>query len=442
LAGATESSAKNRGGKSQLYFGCSLKNEQATKKGKSPMNDKLVLPSQIPWEEIKGKDLEELLYWLFDSMGARDLEWRIGGKGSGASDQGRDLELSFHVSSPDGDLVKQKWWIEAKGRSGVVEPTEVKSAVINAAGKTDVDVLVIATNRAFSNPTRDWVKDWQRDHARPKVKLWERTELENLCSKNPIAVIRLFGKALSPQGRLEVTKTKLWDYASYTDEPTLIDLWRARNELTIDAPSLIALVSSEIANGDINARSWAMFVDEQTVLDSLGDGLVNCLYLVFRVNDSGVRQEPLIGGLAHLVLVCDDRLGATATSKLLSVVWEQKGYPEQIRKAVLHPVLQLLLTQIRDVCTSDCRRVSTDRILLSEKEVTKYWNQLFLTTEEMESKERLIVSIESPKIPCKVGFRLSKKRSCPLCHNDAPEDNILQTLKTIKTVADFRKSNR
>ncbi len=71
------------------------------------MADTLFIPTEIPWQDLKGKDLEELLYWLFDAMGAKELEWRIGGSGSGTSDQGRDLELSFYVSTPDGDLVGQ-----------------------------------------------------------------------------------------------------------------------------------------------------------------------------------------------------------------------------------------------------------------------------------------------------------------------------------------------
>ena len=93
----------------------------------------LIIPSKIPWDDIKGKDLEELLYWLFTSMGAKDLEWRIGGKGGGASDQGRDLECSFYTASPEGDLIHQKWWVEAKGRKSTVEPIEVKESVLNVA---------------------------------------------------------------------------------------------------------------------------------------------------------------------------------------------------------------------------------------------------------------------------------------------------------------------
>lgn len=133
------------------------------------MEQNLILPSEIPWADIKGADLEVLLYWLFDSIGAKDLEWRIGGKGAGSSDQGRDLELVFFTPSPDGTLSKQVWWVEAKGRSGTVEPIAVHEAVLNSAGKKNVEVLVIATNTNFSNQTRDWIKQWQIDNVRPVV---------------------------------------------------------------------------------------------------------------------------------------------------------------------------------------------------------------------------------------------------------------------------------
>lgn len=99
------------------------------------MPNSLFLPTEIPWKDLKGKELEELLYWLFDAMGAKDLEWRIGGVNSGTADQGRDLELSFYTSSPDGELVKQRWWVEAKGRSGTVEPYDVKNAVLERGWK-------------------------------------------------------------------------------------------------------------------------------------------------------------------------------------------------------------------------------------------------------------------------------------------------------------------
>ena len=62
----------------------------------------LVIPSNIPWQELKGEVLEEFVFWLLDSMGAKDMEWRRGGTQTTAADGGRDLEATFHVPVPDG----------------------------------------------------------------------------------------------------------------------------------------------------------------------------------------------------------------------------------------------------------------------------------------------------------------------------------------------------
>jgi HJR/Mrr/RecB family endonuclease len=156
----------------------------------------LVIPSKIPWDHLKAKEVEECLYWLLDEMGAKNLEWRLGGSGGGTADSGRDLEAQFYISTPDGELTRQKWWIEAKGRSHTVEPSVVKESILNARGVATVDVLLIATNSQFSNPTRDWVKQWQETNPRPVIRLWDRYNLERHISKHPAVAVRLFPDAL------------------------------------------------------------------------------------------------------------------------------------------------------------------------------------------------------------------------------------------------------
>jgi hypothetical protein len=351
------------------------------------------------------------------------------------------LELSIYSSTPDGELVKQRWWVEAKGRNKTVGPRDVKSAVLNAAGKSTIDVMVIATNAAFSNPTRDWVKEWQEENPRPKIKLWERTELENLCSKNPIAVIRVFRHALSLTGKLEVLTTKLWDYVVFTEEFTLKELWKEKKQLSIDFRALVALVASEFANGDITARSWGMAVGEDTLVESLGNGLLNLPFLIFRTHESGAREEPLIKGLAYLVLISTIRNGADYTAELIRNVWEsvEVNFPDEIRNFVLEPILRTLNSEIRDVCTSDCSRITTNNVILSEDDVERYWNRLRVSKAVSESPEKKkILTLEKNDGKCNVGFALNAKVGCPLCHQDAPHQNVPEVLQVIETVAKFR----
>jgi len=403
------------------------------------MADTLFIPTEIPWKDLKDKELEELLYWLFDSMGAKELEWRIGSAGSGASDQGRDLELSFYVPSPDGNLVKQRWWVEAKGRKGTVEKSAVQEAVYNAANQTDLDVVVIATNAAFSNPTRDWLKEWQSTHPRPLVKLWEKTELENYCSKNPLAVIRLFSKALTPQGKLEVVKSRFWDYATFTDESTLSELWKKRAGLEFDVSTFLAIVASEIANGKIQSRSWAVLFDDDFLIEALSNGLINFLYLIFRADEKGTNQKPIIRSLAYLILMCTHRIGADGTSILLTKVWEtvkDREYPQEIRGIILQPILNILNDEVQDVCANDCPRVCTDRIILTEDEVKTYWQRLALTEDEPEKDDRTL-TIESYKYICKVGFDLDEDHGCPFLYNEEPQENIAETLRAISAVIKY-----
>ncbi|MEZ4813540.1 MAG: restriction endonuclease [Caldisericia bacterium] len=127
------------------------------------MSKNLLLGSKIPWDKIKSKDFEEVLYWLFVELGAKDIRWRIGGSKDGASDGGRDIELTFYSEGPDGLPKKESWWIEAKSRKNKLEKSSVQNTILNTTNQNNLDVLVIATSGYFTNPTRDWVTDYQKN---------------------------------------------------------------------------------------------------------------------------------------------------------------------------------------------------------------------------------------------------------------------------------------
>jgi hypothetical protein len=404
------------------------------------MRSELVVPTAIPWKRLKRKDLEECLYWLLDAMGAKDLEWRIGGKGDGAADQGRDLEAHFYTPDPDGTLVRRKWWIEAKGRSGTVPPSLVKASVHNAAGKDDVDYLVIATNTTFSNPTRDWVADWSKTHPRQAIRLWDRHELERLLSSHPEVVVRFFSEALSHQGQLEVVRSRFWNYATYADTPVLSRLWSERDALQWDQQCLLAVIVSEATNGSLTSRPWASWITDSSLLEVLALGVANLGYFCFRADSTGTQQLPYFRGLAYLMLATLARHPAAKIEQLLRELWdntEGDSIPKPERDILLReflaPILSELHIQLRDVCTSDCRRISMDPVDLSREEVERYWLRLAPpTAAKAEAEDRGFLIVENGTAECKVGFELTQEVRCPLVgfdHKTFTLDRLGDTLQ-------------
>ena len=409
------------------------------------MATQLVLPSQIPWRDLRGKELEEALFWLADAMGAKNLEWRLGGEGGGAADQGRDLEAYFYTPQPDGEIAPQKWWIQAKGRSRTVEPKAVKETVLDVGGRNDVDVLLIATNSTFSNPTRDWVKNWQHSNPRPVVRLWDRNDLERQLCQHPEVVVRLFAEALSAQGKLEVVRTRFWNYSFYSDEPTLRELWKGRSQIQWDEQMYLAALVSEIANGEITRRPWGVFIPTDLTLNVLGGGLLNLIPFCLRADRAGVDQRPYIRGIAYLVLVAIHRFSAGEVHHLLQSVWDRSSkqiLPAEHRDIAISPVLDQLTVELLDVCGSDCVRVSPPGRLTWEQ-IEHYWERLRLpSTEGEDEKPEMDLIIEKLDEPCNVGFHVDANRPCPINYPSTEGGKYERLLEVLERIVRHRGPNR
>jgi hypothetical protein len=247
------------------------------------------------------------VYWLFDAMGAKDLEWRTGGSSGGASDGGRDLEARFYTPGADSEIESQLWWIECKGRKGTVEADEVKSAIVNAAAKNGLDYIVIVTNTQFSNPTRDWVKEWQAKYIRPKVKLWDHAHLERLLSRHPDVVLRLFSEALSLQGRLHAMENRFWNKLEFIAPKRLADLWQARADIDLTALGVFAAIVNEFTNGTITCRPWGADLGQVSLLAVLYTSLINVGPLRIRSSKCGLDDTPIDRAFAYLILLAPVR---------------------------------------------------------------------------------------------------------------------------------------
>jgi hypothetical protein len=403
-----------------------------------------VLPASIPFAELKARDLEECIYWLFDALGAKDLEWRTGGTGGGAADGGRDLEAHFYTPTIDDELEPQTWWIECKGRSGTVEKSEVQEALNNSLAKEGLDYVVIATNTQFSNPTRDWVKEWQKNHKRPKVKLWDSEQLERMLSKHPSVVLRLFSDALSLEGRLRAMESRFWNKLEYSPRSLLEEIWKSRREIEFTAMALVAAIASEFANGDITNRPWGAILPSAALIEVLHMGLLNTPYLAIRSSKAGTDQTPIMRTAAYLIMT----MLREHKEKSVADFVEQSLFrgnvtetPDNVKELLLLPILHQIQSELQDVCSSDCSRMSSSKTatLRGERdEIEMYWERFEEGEDTPDEEESKWLLLENHGAPCKVGFKLNKDIGCPLFRIDPTPHNLEEFLGVVKRVVEAR----
>jgi len=382
------------------------------------MSSELVVPSRIPWDSISSKELEEFLFWLIDAMGGKDLVWRIGSSGSGSADGGRDLEAVFYVTKPDDEVVKEKWWFEVKKRTKTVSPSVVKDAVINATAVEGLDCLVIATNSRFSNPTRDWISDWSKLNHTFKVRLWDREKLEKLCSDHPQVVSRLFQGALTSQGKLELAKKQFMNNLVLMNLLELKHIWLKKLELDWDDGSLMTVLVSEIANGDISVRPWANKVaNGEALLYCFHAGVINISSVLDKSKLTGFNVILYIKTLSYLMLVILDMIKGRITRKKVEAIFYPGIYGNNILyKELLNIVIDSLENELFDLCMYDCPRIIGELLCLREEEIYAYWDRLGsgqILDEIKEEQEERGFFIELDGQKCKLGYKVSKKRRCP-----------------------------
>ncbi|OOE32477.1 hypothetical protein BZG05_14015 [Salinivibrio kushneri] len=183
------------------------------------------LQEKLDFSEISPVDFENLVFHLLDEMGFANLIWRKGGEGNSATDGGRDLEGTFWTILPAVSK-EEKYWFEVKYRTNQLEKTQVQSAVLNAAGNNSKDNVVIITNKTISNPTLDWIKEFQDTNKRPAVTVWQGHDLELLLRKNPRTLAKFLPSSLAFSGRCKVIKSKFSNLMLLPAGGELDELWK------------------------------------------------------------------------------------------------------------------------------------------------------------------------------------------------------------------------
>jgi hypothetical protein len=403
-----------------------------------------VVPASIPFDELKAKDLEECVYWLLDAMGAQDIEWRVGGVGGGAADGGRDIAAKILVPAEAGELAPQTWWFECKGRKRTVESEAVKYAAQNALAYAYVDAVVVVTNARFSNPTVEWVKSWNDSHAKPQLKLWDRTHLEKLISRQPSVALRLFAESLSLAGRLEVMRSRFWNRIEFAPVRVLVDIWERRDELEIDGLARFALIANEFANRSIERRPWGTIATTEELLSTLQTALANVYYLFERVMRAGVNQHPIFRSFTYLLLLALQKTTLEQVARTIEVFLverEGKVLPDSFVEIFLGPILGNIKDELAEVCVPDCSRVhllhSGDKTSEGEL-IDRYWHRF--EPMPLENADDRVFWLESNDAQCAVGFQVNEELRCPLISLDTKVSNLRETLGIAKHILSARLS--
>jgi len=281
-------------------------------------------------------------------------------------------------------------------------------------------------------------------HPRPKVKLWDQAQLELYLSRHPDVVLRLFSKALSLEGRFKAMEVRFWNKLEFVGPQTLADLWGAREGIGTTAMGIFAAIANEFANGSVVTRPWAAAASPESLVEIICIAFQNVLYLAIRCSSAGVDQNIIFRSLSYLVLAALDRFQAEEVAALIIkslTRGDEELMPEEAQDMLLTPVVGQLLSEIQDVCSSDCKRVYVDRhtLLKGDDEVDDYW--LRLEPEGIkDSENRRILRIEKFDEPCLVGFSVDKDHGCPLFTSEPTVKNVGDILEVIKRAAAFRKA--
>lgn len=425
-----------------------MPNDQSAPEGRT-LGTATPTTTQVPWAAVTGIQLEELLYGLLDAMSASSLAWRAGStSGITASDGGRDMEVIFDRPSPDGELERQTWWVECKGRSGTVERSAVQEAVLDAGARSDIDVLVVATNSRFSNPTRDWVTERARSFTRPVVKLWDRDSLDRLVRRYPTVMARVLPQVLPDEERLQLLVGR---FEEIGEEPALLDLdffWERRDWLREQESWLVsrAIAMFLYAEGVTlpRVRQWWLLLQQADIPDSLITALIRLPNLLFKESlPRSLEDIRALASAARIVTTCltllpDAALEMTLNPWGIVVNGDRMTSDEEAmqgwRMGTLKPILAFIQSDLLEACSGDCTRMTAD----NPHETPSlgrdgFWGALFKGTSDPSDE---VIIIEIANEPCTVG--LDMNFGCPLLVSN--DHTCERLVRDITTVLQFRQA--
>jgi hypothetical protein len=223
---------------------------------------------------------------------------------------------------------------------------------------------------------------------------------------------------------------------------TLRDFWKNKGKMELRPPSAFALIVNEFANGSIARRAWAAIFETSDLLQILAIDLINVPYLVMRASTAGAEQGPIIRALAYVILTSLHKMPAEDIAQVVMsfISRDDEQLSEELLEMLLMPIMDQMLSEIQDVCSSDCSRIVNigRKVLENEDQVAEYWMR-FERNETERNEPDLTFRLENTRAPCKIGFRVDENSGCPLFRTEPSVHNAAELLRILKRVTAFRR---
>lgn len=138
-------------------------------------------PAGLDLHRLSPVEFEEMCYDLLACLGFQHLNWRKGtGYDASPADQGRDIECYYERSLPDGELLREEWFIDSKHHKHGVGPVALQGALAWATAKRP-DHLLFIVSSFLSNPAKEYLEAYEQNNKPSfRISCWERPKLERL----------------------------------------------------------------------------------------------------------------------------------------------------------------------------------------------------------------------------------------------------------------------
>jgi hypothetical protein len=207
----------------------------------------------------------------------------------------------------------------------------------------------------------------------------------------------LFSEALSPQGRLELVRGRFWHHGMYASSEDLRSFWNHRDDLAWTPESILAVVASEAANGNLEEHPWCVVMLEGEMPAVLSNAFQNVGELFERAEQFGANTEALLDAVGYILVVSLWKLRAAATIDCIRAVWKTTGdgrptsqrFRDRVEKDVVVPIINHVRDTLCDACSDGCERVELDRNRLSDDDVAGFWKRFVHQPDRPVADERM-----------------------------------------------------